>query len=278
MKPADSEILNFEKKLVERIPPGPSYIELISEIYYRGFEIYLVGGTVRDILQGIESNDIDLVTTMPLKSSLPLLRSMFGGKTRSGNERVSHNNKTGFIRIGGTPASGDPFIDLKNFPVYSPGTKSALFGSDIDLDLKLRDFACNAIYYDPINKSLIDPSGRGVEDAKSLNLSVVKDEKVHSPLYHSATIVIRLIKFVGRGYECSQETKNLVQEKFCPLLQTMELGERVRYLNAQIFNKSRTGTRRAAYEKFTNSMVKLGFESEFDKYIRPIEDLLNLEP
>ena len=129
----------------------------MSEFHLRGYETFIVGGTVRDIIQGEASYDIDLATTMPLSSSLPLLQSMFG--------KVHPNPEFGYIRIGGNPASGEPFIDVKNFPLYNPGCADVLFGSDLDVDLKYRDFACNSIYYDPFNEAFIDPSGRGVDDA-----------------------------------------------------------------------------------------------------------------
>lgn len=260
----------FKKKLAERIPPGPSYIELISEIFYRGFEVFLVGGTVRDIIQGDKSNDIDIVTTMPLKLSLPLLKSMF-------NQEIHHNKKTGFIRIGGSPSSGDPFVDVKNFPIYNPGGKTAIFGSDFSADLKLRDFSCNAVYYDPINNSLIDPSGTGIEDAQKKKLTIIKDADAQSPLYHSATIVIRLVKFVSRGYSCPQHTVEEIRSKFCPLLPTMSVAERIRYLNAQILNKAQIGNRVQAYENFAEAMSKLGLKEEYNTYFKPIEELLNLK-
>ncbi|HMQ80180.1 MAG TPA: hypothetical protein PKE39_07325 [Ignavibacteria bacterium] len=269
IKPHSTIISAFKKKVYERIPPGPSYIELISEIYYRGFEVYLVGGTVRDVLQENTSQDIDIVTAMPLKSFIPLLKSMF-------NENVHYYNKTGFVRIGGAPASGDPFIDIKNFPLYNPGGQTALFGSDINIDLKFRDFSCNAIYYDPINEVLIDPAGSGIDDAMDKKLILVKDVDIQGPLHHTATVVIRLIKFVGRGYNCPKETMLEIRDKFCPLLSTMSAAERIRYMNAQIFNKNREGKRVEIYEAFAETMSELGLEEEYHKYFKPIEELLDL--
>ena len=41
-------------------------IELINKIEEMGYKAYLVGGAIRDHLLGIESNDIDIATSMPL--------------------------------------------------------------------------------------------------------------------------------------------------------------------------------------------------------------------
>jgi hypothetical protein len=64
-RPNEALTLRFKTLLNQRIPPGPRYIDLIHEIHYRGFEVFLVGGTVRDVIAGHNPKDVDLVTTMP---------------------------------------------------------------------------------------------------------------------------------------------------------------------------------------------------------------------
>ena len=257
------------KKLNERIPPGPSYMELIAEMYYRGYETYLVGGTVRDFIQGDKSNDIDLVTTMPLKSAIPLIKSMF-------NDKYSYSKENGFIRIGGTPASGDPFIDVKNFTLSFSGNGTTLFGSEIENDFKVRDFACNAIYYDPINNNILDPSGQGIDDAKTKALTLVKDLGFHSPYFSSAQILIRLIKFATRGYSTSNDTLLIIKSDYCPLFPTMSTTSRMRYIKAQVLSKQPIDSKKDAYNAFVSKMEELGFKDEYEKYIKPFEKLLNL--
>jgi hypothetical protein len=267
---ADPEFITaINRKLSERIPPGPSYMELINEFYYRGYETYLVGGTVRDFLQGVKSNDIDLVTTIPLKFASPLIKSMFG--------RFSYKKERGYIRIGGTPASGDPFIDIKNFNACNSYNGNVLFGSEIENDSKIRDFACNAIYYDPINCNLIDPFGIGVEEAKAKKLSIVKDLNINSPHFASAQIIVRLVKFVARGYECPIATLEQIRSDFIPLFSTMTTDSRMRYIRSQIINKERVKeAQKQAYDLFVEKMIEIGLENEYVIYIQPHERLLNL--
>lgn len=69
--------------LGRQIPPGPSYMDLIEEIWGRGFEVFLVGGTVRDAIANEESHDIDLVTTMPLKRITQFTKSMYRTQAKS---------------------------------------------------------------------------------------------------------------------------------------------------------------------------------------------------
>lgn len=264
---ADKELADkIQHKLEERIPPGPSYIELITEMYLRGYETYLVGGTVRDFIQGEISNDIDLVTTMPLKSAIPLIKSMFN--------KYSYLGHNGYVRIGGKPASGDPFIDVKNFTSSNSGVGSKIFGSEIETDLKIRDFACNAIYYDAINKRILDPSGNGITDARNKKLTIVKDSSFHSPMFTGGQIVIRLVKFVSRGYAFNEETFEMIKSEYCPLLHTMETAKRMAYINAQVLSKVSVTDRESKYSVFVEKMNEIGLQEEYEKLIRPFENLL----
>jgi len=133
LAPRKEERLRFADLLGQRIPPGPTYLELIEEIWYRGYEIYVVGGTVRDVVSGDKSNDVDIVTTMPVAKFELLLRSMF-------RRQVALSAENGFARLGGKGSNGDPFIDLKLFCHGGTGTSDALFGSDFGLDLGLRTY------------------------------------------------------------------------------------------------------------------------------------------
>jgi tRNA nucleotidyltransferase/poly(A) polymerase len=79
------------------------------------------------------------------------------------DERALRN---GHLRLGGRPGSREPFADLSAFKFTHPGEQNAIFSADVARDLGFRDFACNAVYYDPINHVYIDPSGVGITDAE----------------------------------------------------------------------------------------------------------------
>lgn len=255
-------------KLSHRIPPGPSYYELIYEMYQRGYETYLVGGTVRDFIQGAKSNDIDLVTSMPLKSSLSLIKSMFGNN-------YSANLSQGYVRVGGSPNSGDPFIDIKNFWL-GLGNGSRIYGSEIIDDYKVRDFACNSVYYDPINQQLIDPSGVGYDDSINKNLTIIKDLASNTPK-SNAQILIRFIKFSIRGYGCNPATLAKLKEEICPLLAVMTQGERMDYIIRQVLNKAPAKERKQHYTMFVAKMEELGIIETYRELIQPYETVLTFD-
>jgi hypothetical protein len=187
----------------------------------------------------------------------------------------SISGKDGFVRIGGRPGSGDPFIDLKMFCTFQPGTPSAVFGASFDNDVCHRDFACNAVYYDPVNGVLVDPTGQGVADATGKILNIVSDPKVRSA-YHQATVAIRFFKFLCRGFTCSEETKTYFVETFCPCLPAMKKISRVNYMRTQLLSKQPTAVHKDLLNRFHEHMCAFGLNGYWDDLFEPIlSDLLS---
>ncbi len=247
----------FRSLLAQRIPPGPSYRDLINETWGRGFEIFVVGGTVRDVLVGEPTNDIDLVTTMPLNRIRHFLKSMY----RTNNQG---NDLRGFIRLGGTPNSGDPFIDLKIFSDSLPGTRDAVFGVGFERDARHRDFACNAIYYDAVNEAIIDPTGHGVPDCAAKQLDLVCQTGDH---YQMAQIFIRAVKFQKRGYQLTSDSYARMIQEFLPCLGGMRADLRHGYFITQVTSKlSAAAAKREAVIHFKTTLGNWGLMHIWEQY------------
>lgn len=266
VSPLVEEKRRFDELLSQQIPPGPTYLELVEEIWHRGYEVYVVGGTVRDVVSGEKSNDVDLVTTMPLGRFEDLLSSMF-------KKLVSIREVNGFARLGGRGDKGDPFIDLKSFCHGGMGTPNALFGADFLLDLQLRDFACNAIYYDPINKVLIDPSGRGVRDAKNRILSVVCNPSSRPPIA-KGQIAIRYFKFCMRGYKGDVTSDQIMSSQFFPCLSAMTNTDRIAYVNRQILGKIEKAKHTEAITALEAVMYSTGNAAIWEALFKPVLEVV----
>lgn len=261
IKPLEEERQALSELLNRHIPPGPTYLELIEEIWHRGFEIFLVGGTVRDVIAGFKSHDVDLVTSMPLDRAVPLLTSMY-------RHEPSINRERGFVRLGGTPASGDPFIDLKAMIHSDPGTPNAIFSADLEQDVRHRDFACNAIYYDPINEIYIDPAGCGIEGAEAKLLHLVCD--VSRPPFYKAQICLRFFKFAYRGFGFTEATGTLMREAFLPSLPAMTKSSLVGYMKAQLLSKAPQEQHQEVLDSVRDSMISFGADSIWKDHIEPL--------
>jgi hypothetical protein len=260
-RPNDVQQKLLDELLERRISPGPRYIELFYEIWARGFEAFLVGGTVRDVVCGRLSHDIDIVTTMPLRFLRKVVGPMY-------HQREPGNNKRGYIRIGGTPNSGDPFIDLKVFSDSQQGTSDATFGVDFKKDASHRDFACNSLYYDPINKAIIDPFGYGLKDAQNSELNLVCETGVQRQL---AQIFIRTIKFSIRGFVITEDTKTKIQSTIIGCIPTMTRATLKQYIVTQILSKHRVNADKvAALKSFKDFFTLHEFDETYKIYFEAI--------
>lgn len=155
-----------------------------------------------------------------------------------------------------------------------PGTKEAIFGVGFERDVSHRDFACNAVYYDPINDVLVDPTGRGIGDAESKILSLIC--RSGDPYQH-AQIFIRAIKFVARGFTLTAETESVLSSQLALAVPSMRRQIRIRYMRAQVLGKCASAAEHHhALQLFRECMERMGLRAVWDQHFEPIMDgLLN---
>lgn len=259
LSPTPEEIKEFDDALSITIPPGQTYLALIEEIWNRGFEVFLVGGTVRDVIAGRGAYDVDLVTTMPLKLGLDVLRPMFQ------NKKLAVHPTTGYCRIGGRPSDGDPFIDLKMVCLDNLGTPNARFGADLITDVAHRDFACNSLFYDPKNQLIVDPTETGVIDAEEKILTIVANRDLKSDR-EAAKIAIRYFKFIARDYMPQADTIEILKRKYVPELAALKGSEIISYTRTQVLSKSIESEWESKLDNFRKAMLEYGYAEEWEKY------------
>lgn len=147
----------------------PAEIKEISKKFIdSGFEIYLVGGCVRDLLLGLDPKDWDLTTNANPEEIQELFEDSFyendfgtvGIKTRS--------EKEGLEVVEVTPYRTEFGYSDKRRP------DKVIFADKIEEDLKRRDFTVNAIAYNPITGDIKDIY-KGQEDIKDKVIRAVGD-------------------------------------------------------------------------------------------------------
>ncbi len=129
----------------------PSAIKKIcNKLRASGFEAYVVGGTIRDLIMNRQNSDFDIAT-----SAFPNeIKSVFP------NAKPYGNFGTMLVIADGLKVEITPFRN------DAPGRKpDYVFGGSIYTDLARRDFTINSIAYDPIDDELIDPFD-GIKDIK----------------------------------------------------------------------------------------------------------------
>lgn len=175
-----------------------------------GFEAYLVGGCVRDILMNKEPKDWDITTNaIPEK-----IVSLF----ESNNLKVVYENTFGTVSVVFEDEPLDSSVrEIQITPYRIEGSysdnrhpDSVSFSKDILEDLSRRDFTMNAVALNPINNEIIDP----FHGKQAIEKGVIT--AVGNPVdrfTEDALRIMRAIRFSAQlNFIVSHETMNAISE------------------------------------------------------------------
>lgn len=193
--------------LLERSAQGVSCADMLWEVWSRGYEVFLTDRTVRAALAGREPAGLEVATTMPITRLHALVERMYDAHGEFGEiDRLN-----GSLRIGGLPGSGQAAVNARVFPLHGRGTDHARFASSFARDTDYRDFACHCVYYDPVNKVLIDPTGTGIGDALEHRLRMVYNKRLQSPA-ELGRIGLRAAVMLACGYKIADDCAAAMDE------------------------------------------------------------------
>jgi tRNA nucleotidyltransferase (CCA-adding enzyme) len=131
----------------------PHIVAVCRALRDAGFEAWLVGGAVRDLLAGKGAHDFDVAS-----SALPAEVTRVFGRKRT----VPTGEKHGTVTVLVDHAGGREHVEVTTFRgegAYSDGRRpdEVEFVRSLTEDLKRRDFTMNAIAFDPIANLVADP-------------------------------------------------------------------------------------------------------------------------
>lgn len=134
--------------------PG-DVVELCQRLRAAGFEAWLVGGAVRDLLRGKAAKDFDVAT-----SADPAAVTKVFGRKRTIPTGEKHGTVTVLTERDGVRQPVE-VTTYRGEGAYTDGRRpdEVVFVRTLDEDLKRRDFTMNAIAYDPLADTLADPYG-----------------------------------------------------------------------------------------------------------------------
>ena len=172
--------------------------EIIQRVESAGFEIWCVGGCVRDMLRGISPDDYDLCSNAAPEDIMRLFEKTVPTGIKHGTVTVILNGVAFEItryRIDGE------YTDSRR-------PDSVCFTSDIRKDLERRDFTMNAIAYHP-QRGIFDPFS-GAEDIKKRIIRTVGNPEVR--FSEDALRILRAVRFSAvTGFSIESETENAVK-------------------------------------------------------------------
>lgn len=199
-------------------------VGVVRTLKQAGFEAYIVGGAVRDLLLGLQPKDFDVATNATPEQVKGLFRRAFiiGRRFRivhvvygrgrehevievstfrayldnAAAEQVAGNEKTSKSELAGMKHAVDSTGRVLRDNVWGPQEEDAV----------RRDFTVNAMYYDPQTQIVVDYHG-GLKDAKNLTLRMIGDPATR---YREDPVrIIRAVRFAAKlsGLGFKLETK-----------------------------------------------------------------------
>jgi len=208
-------------------------LNVVRTLKQAGFEAYIVGGAVRDLMLGLAPKDFDVATNATPEQVKNLFRRAFiiGRRFRivhvvygrgrehevievstfrayldnAAAEQVAGNEKTSKSELAGMKHAVDSTGRVLRDNVWGPQ----------DEDAARRDFTINAMYYDPETQIVVDYH-HGIKDARSRVIRMIGDPAAR---YREDPVrIIRAIRFAaklnGLGFKLEPKTATpLVKSK-----------------------------------------------------------------
>jgi len=211
-KQAQGRVYTRSEHNISRSQMSENAVKVLYRLKKSGYEAYLVGGCVRDLLLGHEPKDFDVATD----ASPEQVRKVFRNCRLIGRRfRLAHVHFGREIIEVATFRSSDT-DDNKEQKVHEDGRllRDNVFGS-IEDDVWRRDFTVNALYYNIRDFSIIDYTG-GMEDHSAGVLKLIGDPATR---YREDPVrMLRAVRFaVKLGFSLDKSTEQPIFE-LAPLL------------------------------------------------------------
>jgi poly(A) polymerase len=134
---------------VDRADVDDDAVRIVERLSSAGYETYIVGGAVRDLILGKKPKDFDIVSAASPNQIKKLFR----------NARVI-GNRFRLVHVSVV----EKIFEVATFRSMKEGPTGNTFGT-IEEDVLRRDFSINALFYDPCKQLVVDYV-KGMDDIR----------------------------------------------------------------------------------------------------------------
>ncbi len=206
--------------------------KVVQTLVDAGYEAYIVGGAVRDLILGLRPKDFDVATNATPEQVKGQFRRAFiigrrfrivhvvfgrGRQERGLSEVIEVSTFRAMLdaadadQVAGDEKTSRRALADKTHVVDASGRvlRDNVWGPQID-DAARRDFTVNAMYYDPLREVVVDYHG-GIKDAKKKLLRMIGDPAAR---YREDPVrIIRAVRFAAKlGFEIEPKTRAPIRE------------------------------------------------------------------
>jgi poly(A) polymerase len=207
-------------------------VKVVSTLADAGFEAYVVGGAVRDLLVGLRPKDFDVATNATPEQVKSLFRRAFiigrrfrivhvvfgrGRQDRGLSEVIEVSTFRAMVeaaaaeQVQGNEKTSRSELAGKSHVVDAEGRvlRDNVWGPQID-DAARRDFTINAMYYDPVREIVVDYHG-GIKDVRKKLLRMIGDPATR---YREDPVrIIRVVRFAAKlGFDIEAKTRAPIKQ------------------------------------------------------------------
>lgn len=207
-------------------------VKVVQTLADAGYEAYIVGGAVRDLLVGLRPKDFDVATNATPEQVKSQFRRAFiigrrfrivhvvfgrGRQDRGLSEVIEVStfravlDAAGADQVSGNEKTSKSELAGKTHVVDAEGRvlRDNVWGPQVE-DAARRDFTVNAMYYDPIRQIVVDYHG-GIKDVKKKLLRMIGDPATR---YREDPVrIIRAVRFAAKlGFEIEPKTRAPIKE------------------------------------------------------------------
>lgn len=167
----NGKIYSRSEHTISRSQISENALKVLYRLQKEGFDAYLVGGCVRDLLLGREPKDFDVVTNADPEQIKKVFRNcrLIGRRFRLAHVHFGRE----IIEVATFRGASDADNNKQVLDKEGRLLRDNIYGT-IEEDVWRRDFTVNALYYNIKDFSVVDYVG-GMDDHKMASLKLIGD-------------------------------------------------------------------------------------------------------
>ena len=185
----EPEVLGPEQHGIDPKMVSANAIRVTSTLQEAGFEAFLVGGAVRDLLLGVKPKDFDIATNATPEQVKRLFRRAFIIGRRFQIVHVMFGQDLLEVTtFRGTATAAAPKDE------HGRVLRDNTFGTQAE-DAERRDFTINAMYYNPATQQVLDYHG-GMKDMRARTLRIIGQPEAR--FREDPVRMLRIVRFAAK--------------------------------------------------------------------------------